>query len=182
MLNRYSFRLFGAVSGAVLFTFLIGFFGPAFADASTATAMQKRGSETSLPIPRFVSLRGSEANARRGPSLNNRIDWVFTRRGMPLVVIGEYGHWRRVKDRDGKGGWVHFRLLSGVRQVIVDHDMLGLKAKPQEKSRINARLELGVIARLEKCTIDWCRISKDGYRGWVPKSAIWGVGKDEIKD
>lgn len=154
---------------------------PAFGDAGNPET-GKRGSVTHLPIPRFVSLKAAKGNARRGPSLNNRIDWVFARRGMPLIVIGEYGHWRRVQDRDGKGGWVHFRLLSGIRMVIVDQDMLPLLTKPQEKSRINARLELGVVARLEKCKPDWCRISKDGYRGWVPKTSIWGVGADELRD
>ena len=62
------------------------------------------GPETNLPVPRFVSLRAHEANVRRGPSLSHRIDWIFKRRDMPLQVIAEYGHWRRVIDRDGQGG------------------------------------------------------------------------------
>ena len=66
------------------------------------------GPETNLPMPRFVSLKASEANVRRGPSLTHRIDWVFKRRDMPLQVVAEYGHWRRVIDRDGQGGWVHY--------------------------------------------------------------------------
>jgi SH3-like domain-containing protein len=39
-----------------------------------------------------------------------------------------------------------------------------------------------VIARLESCVPDWCRINAGGYEGWVPKSAIWGVGADEVLD
>ena len=58
-----------------------------------------RGPVTNLPLPRFVSLKTDEGNARRGPSTGHRIDWVFTRRDMPLEVIGEYGHWRQVRDR-----------------------------------------------------------------------------------
>ena len=57
-----------------------------------------KGSETNLPIPRYVTLKGSEGNARRGPGLTHRIDWVFTRPGMPLRVTAEYEHWRRVED------------------------------------------------------------------------------------
>ncbi len=41
------------------------------------------GCVTNLPLPRFVSLKGDEGNARRGPGLTHRIDWVFTRPGMP---------------------------------------------------------------------------------------------------
>ena len=51
--------------------------------ATTASASE-RGAVTNLPLPRFVSLKASEGNVRRGPSLTHRIDWVFKRRDMPL--------------------------------------------------------------------------------------------------
>ncbi len=150
--------------------------------ADTVEAGGERGPVTNLPIPRFVSLKAAEGNVRRGPSLTHRIDWVFKHRGMPLEIIAEYGHWRRVRDRDGQGGWVHYSLLSGVRTVIVEEDLLTLYARPDPKSQENARLEMGVIARLGKCTIDWCRLSVDGQRGWARKSALWGVKPDEIRE
>ena len=99
----------------------IGFF--AFLVLTTVGAIghaSERGKVTNLPIPRFVSLKAEEGNVRRGPSLSHRIDWVYTRRNMPLEVTGEHGHWRRVRDRDGQGGWVHYSLLSGARHVIVE--------------------------------------------------------------
>ena len=141
-----------------------------------------RGPITNLPMPRFVSLKAAEANARRGPSTAHRIDWVFTRRGMPLQIIGEYGNWRQVRDRDGATGWVHYTLLSGVRTVIVDQDLLPLRASAEDGADVVARAEAGVIARLGECAIDWCRITVDGYRGWVRKTAIWGVAADETRD
>jgi SH3-like domain-containing protein len=140
------------------------------------------GRVTGLPIPRFVSLKASEGNARRGPSLSHRVDWVFLREDMPLRITAEYGHWRRVEDRDGQGGWIHYSLLSGTRTVIVDQDRLPLRARPDERSPEMALLEAGVVARLESCGPDWCRIGAGGYRGWVQKAAIWGVGADEIID
>tara|TARA_R110002051_G_scaffold132422_2_gene206037 strand:+ start:74 stop:562 length:489 start_codon:yes stop_codon:yes gene_type:complete len=138
------------------------------------------GPETNMPIPRFASLNASEANVRRGPSLTQRIDWIFQRRGMPLQIIAEYGHWRRVIDRDGQGGWVHYRMISGARTVIVDQDMLALRAKPDVNARENAELEQGVIAKIEECGPLWCKLSTGGYRGWAQKSALWGVQPDEI--
>lgn len=140
------------------------------------------GPETNLPLPRYVSLKSREGNVRRGPSLAHRIDWVFTREDMPLMVTGEFGHWRRVVDREGLGGWVHYALISGTRTVIVDNDMQPLYRRPNADSTQNALLEAGVIARLEACQIDWCRVAVSGYSGWLPKSAIWGVGPDEILD
>ncbi len=138
-------------------------------------AASEVGPVTKLPIPRFVSLKASEGNVRRGPSLSHRIDWVFKHRNMPLEVTGEFGHWRRVRDRDGVGGWVHYSLLSGMRTVIVEEDMLPLMIKPDRTAPVNATVEMGVVARLGECKYDWCRITAGGYRGWVPKSALWGV-------
>ncbi|MBW7920716.1 MAG: RNA-binding protein [Rubellimicrobium sp.] len=140
------------------------------------------GPETNLPLPRFVSLKSGDANVRRGPSLSHRIDWVFTRAGMPLMITAEYGNWRRVVDREGLGGWVHYALLSGARTVIVDKDMEPLYVRPATDAPVNAVLEAGVIARIDRCDPDWCRISSGGYRGWAPKGALWGVGADEVLD
>lgn len=141
-----------------------------------------RGSVTNLPLPRYVSLKGNEGNARRGPSLSHRIDWVFRHAGMPLRVTAEFGHWRRVEDQDGAGGWVHYALLSGVRTAIVQKDMLDLLAKPEPRATVVARAEAGAIVRLHECTIDWCRISGGGEKGWVPKTTIWGVDPHELRD
>lgn len=141
-----------------------------------------RGPVTNLPMPRYVSLKASEANVRRGPSLSHRIDWVFKRRDMPLRVVGEFSHWRRVVDRDGMGGWVHYSLLSGNRTVIVDSDMLTLRNRPAPQAREVAIVELGVIADLGECNPTWCQINAAGYRGWVPKTALFGVGADELRD
>lgn len=147
-----------------------------------AMAAEERGRVTNLPIPRFVSLKTDEGNVRRGPSLSHRIDWVFTRRNMPLEVTDEYGHWRRVRDRDGQGGWVHYSLLSGVRHVIIERDLTPLHVKPDAESPVNAYAEAGVVARLEDCTLDWCRVEAGGNDGWATKAALWGVLPEEIRD
>lgn len=149
-----------------------------------AVAAQKagRGPVTNLPLPRFVSLKGSEGNARRGPSLSHRIDWVFTHAGMPLKVTAEFGHWRRVEDRDGAGGWVHYSLISGVRTVIVQKDMAELHSRPDTRAAVTALAEDGAIAKLGECKIDWCEIQSDDAEGWISKAEIWGVGPEEIRD
>jgi len=149
--------------------------------ASGATA-QERGPVTSLPLPRYVSMKADEGNVRRGPSLTQRIDWVFQRRDMPLQIVAEYGNWRQVRDRDGAGGWMHFMLLSGVRTVIVQDDLAALHSQPDDRSPIRARAESGVVARLGECQVDWCSISAEGNRGWVRKTQLWGVETGEVRD
>lgn len=156
--------------------------GAAVIRVQAAPAQQQRGPVTNLPLPRYVSLKGSEGNARRGPSLSHRIDWVFRHAGMPLRVVAEFGHWRRVEDKDGAGGWVHYALLSGVRTAVVTEDMVALRSRPHQDADIVARAESGAIVRLGECKPDWCRITGGGQRGWVMKTSLWGVDPDEIRE
>lgn len=141
-----------------------------------------RGPVTNLPLPRFVSMKATEGNVRRGPSLTHRIDWVYKRQDVPLEITAEYGHWRRVRDRDGAGGWVHYSLLSGARTVIVQTEIAEIHVRPDPRTPVRAKLESGVIARLGDCQPDWCELRVGAYRGWARKETIWGVGADELRD
>lgn len=152
---------------------------PGLADAADTGV---RGPVTNLPLPRYVSMKASEGNVRRGPSLTHRIDWVFTRRDMPLRITAEHGHWRRVEDRDGQGGWIHYSLISGVRTVIVEEEMLEIHSRPDPDAPVTAALEAGVIARLGECGPAWCHLKSGGYRGWAPKEDLWGISAGELRD
>lgn len=172
------FLLVAIMAGVTVTTF-----SPAArADSTSQTDQIRRGPVTNLPLPRFVSMKAGKGNARRGPSLNQKVDWVFKRANMPLRVTAEYGHWRRVEDWEGEGGWMHYTLLSGVRMVLVVQDLVALHNGPQTTAPVVARAEAGVIAHLGACKPRWCRIRMSGYRGWVPKSALWGVGPEELRD
>jgi SH3-like domain-containing protein len=141
-----------------------------------------RGAVTNLPLPRYVTLKGNEGNARRGPGRTHRIDWVFTRPGMPLRVVAEYENWRLVEDMEGAGGWVHYSLLSGTRAALVTVDLTPFHSLPDSRSAVVFKAEKGVIARVLQCEADWCRLLADGQRGWAQKSALWGVEPGEIVD
>lgn len=139
-----------------------------------------RGAVTNLPLPRFVSLKSDNGNARRGPGLTHRVDWIFTRDGMPLKITAEYENWRRVEDIDGAGGWIHYSLLSGARTVIVTAPMVEARTSADPAAPVAFQAEAGVVARVLSCGADWCRISAEGSRGWVPAQALWGVGPGEV--
>lgn len=146
------------------------------------TAEPSLGQVTDLPLPRFVSLKATEANVRRGPSQSHRIDWVFMHRGTPLQVTAEFEHWRRVRDQDNVGGWIHYSLLTGHRTVVVQGQRIPLHADPNETSATIALAEKGVIGSLGACTPKWCKIETGDFSGWVMKSEIWGVGAAEIRE
>ena len=141
-----------------------------------------RGQVTNMPLPRYVSLKSSEGNVRRGPGLSHRIDWVFKRSGMPLKITAEYEHWRRVEDADGMGGWVNFSLLSGVRSVLVTENMAEFRNRPDDNAAVVFKAEADVIGKLLQCQPDWCRIGVEGEKGWVRKTALWGVDPSEVLD
>src|SRR5688572_19834056 len=66
---------------------------------------------TGLPVPRFAVVRSDEVNVRTGPGPRYPIDWVFKRKGMPVEIVGEYENYRKIRDWQGAGGWVHQSLL-----------------------------------------------------------------------
>ncbi len=133
------------------------------------------GDVTGLPLPRFVSVKSNKVNVRRGPNATYQIDWVYTRAGIPLKVIAEYGNWRKVEDFQGEGGWVHSRLLSGKKFIIVLIEGATLRRKPNRKAPAVATIEKGVIARLISITGEWSEISMNSYSGWVRNDSIWGA-------
>ena len=137
------------------------------------------GPVTKLPMPRYVSLRSDKVNARRGPGLDYRIDWVFQRAGLPVRIVDEYGHWRRIVDSDEAGGWVYHALLTSRRTALVTAAEAVFRAEPSEAAAATARAERGVVATLIRCRADWCEVEAKGASGWVPKAAIWGVGEEE---
>lgn len=144
------------------------------------------GPETNLPMPRFVSLKKEKANIRRGPGLTYRIDWVFLRRGMPLEITAEHGHWRKVRDVDDAGGWVHHALLRGARTAIVTVEQTALRDTPGLDGALVAVAQGGVVLNLRSCAAAWCEVDVTDeagrHQGWAEKAVLWGVRGDEVFD
>ena len=143
--------------------------------ASSSTEISK---ETGLPLPRFVSLKGSKVNLRRGPSLNHKIDWVYKRKHLPLMIVSEFGHWRKVTDFENYTGWIYKDLLSGSRYVIVNRRETLLRNKASFNSLGKAILKREVIGKLLNCKGLWCFIRVKNLRGYVLAEHIWGVNVD----
>ena len=130
-------------------------------------------------VPRFVTLRADEVNLRTGPGERYPIEWVYTRKGLPVEVVAEYDVWRKIRDSQGTEGWVHQRMIAGNRSVIVRGQTPPLLSSPDPQSAVVARAEPGVIAKLLECQGPWCRIEAQDVRGWLRRSDLWGVYPDE---
>ena len=147
----------------------------AFVAASPVFAADKN-----LPVPRFVSLRSDKVNVRTGPGEQYPIDWVFTRKDMPVEIVAEFNHWHRIRDVEGTEGWVQERMVTGKRAVIVRGQQRALRERPSSDAAVTARAEPGVIAKLIECQPAWCRIEAGGVGGWLRREEIWGVYPGEV--
>ena len=145
----------------------------------SAWAQAQTGQSTGLPIPRYVSLKSDRVNLREGPSKDHRTSWVFQRAGLPVEITAEFDNWRRIRDAEGTEGWVLQSLLSGKRTALVAPwkrgEVFPIFAKPIEGASVAAKLQSGVQGGIRKCDGTWCRISGEGYDGFIQQSVLWGV-------
>ena len=154
---------------------------------STAAAAADHG-KSGLPLPRFVSLKASRVNMRVGPGREYSVDWMFTKRGLPLEILQEYDNWRKVRDSDGTEGWVLQTLLTGKRTALIspwlkeEGGMVELHAKPEANSPVVAKMEAGVLAEVETCENGWCQIKARDWSGYARQMSLWGVYPDEKID
>jgi SH3-like domain-containing protein len=145
--------------------------------ASPLVAAAEGGSDEKLP--RFVSLRSDQVNLRVGPGGNYPIQWVLIRKDMPVEILRVFEHWRMIRDWQGTEGWVHERMLTGKRAVVVKGAVRALRRRPEAASPVVARAEPGVMGRLDECRGAWCRIEAGDITGWVERTDVWGVYPDE---
>src|SRR5688572_18985557 len=150
----------------------------AAAEASQGADVKGLG-PSGLPVPRFVSLKTDIVNVRRGPSSEHEVAWVFRRKGLPVEIIAEFEHWRRIRDSDGEEGWIYQSLLAGNRTAIVEpwkkDAAAPLRSRPERSAAAVAMLKSGVIGRVEQCTGQWCELHVDGYDGWIDQTTLFGV-------
>jgi SH3-like domain-containing protein len=152
----------------------------------SVTQAPERLGPSGLPLPRFVSLKSTKVNVRKGPSSDHAVAWVFHRKGMPIEIIAEFENWRKIRDSEGAEGWILQQMLSGKRSAIVMDYGHGkgaaLRPSPDEADASTAILDVGVSGMIDTCDGTWCEINAQGYEGYVQQSRIWGVYPGEVID
>jgi SH3-like domain-containing protein len=137
-----------------------------------------RPTPSGFPVPRWVSLKFGQVNARAGPGDDYPAVWTYEVRRLPVLVVEETRDWRKVCDSEGQTAWVHKRMLDGTRTVFRSQDaQLPLLARPDAKAPVRAILAARSLADLDRCEDGWCRIHVDGVRAWAPAKALWGAGE-----
>ena len=151
--------------------------------AATSAASQP-GTETGLPLPRFVSLKSERVNVRRGPSNEHGVAWVFTRKNLPVEIVAEFDHWRRIRDSDGAEGWVYHSLLSGRRTIIAapwaKGQTIGLMREASSSAAVVANIASGAVGNLKSCDGKWCVARFGDYEGYIAQERLFGVYPGEV--
>ena len=152
----------------------------AFLAFSLSLAPFCASAQTGLPLPRFVSLRSHQVNLRTGPGFRYPVEWVYLKNDLPVEITAEFETWRRIRDFDGKEGWIYQPMLSGRRTVRVTENTV-LRRAANTNALPLAKIESGAIGRLASCpaNIGLCKVEFGGFQGWVVKRALWGVYPDE---
>lgn len=139
------------------------------------------GKTSGLPVPRFVSIKADKANVRSGPTKDHAVAW-----GLPVEITAEFETWRRIRDADGAEGWVYHSMLSGRRTALVGPWLkdgpTSLYAKPDKDAAIKAKLEAGVLGKLDHCDGTWCHFFDEGFDGFIEQEKLWGVYPGEKLD
>lgn len=182
-----------AITGLILLGLGLGI---ASTPVLAASAGLQIGRETGLPLPRFVSLKSRAVNLRVGPGRKYSISWQYKKRGLPVEVIQEFDQWRRIRDSEGSTGWVLHSLLSGQRTAIVapwekpnvefgkpvKASFFEGKGDAASDASTIARLQAGLMVRVEACRNQWCSVEAQGVPFWLKQDTLWGVYPDENFD
>ena len=144
-------------------------------------AAPARKTPSGLPVPRYVSLKFSEVNARGGPGEDYKLLWTYRTKGLPLQVVAETYDWRRICDPEGAMAWVKRTAVDSRRTVMYPAPQpLTLRRRPDSGAGAAAVLNGHSIAGLDDCKDGWCRLSAGRAKGWAPASSLWGVA-DEVQ-
>lgn len=152
-----------------------------------AASGELAGSQSGLPVPRFVSLKSDRVNVRGGPSKDHEVVWVYARAGLPVEITAEFENWRRIRDWEGAEGWVYHSLLSGRRSAFVvkrktSEELAPLYESADPDAALKARLEPGVVGMIKRCSGVRCRFVGDHFDGFIPQDRLWGVYPGEKID
>ncbi len=74
-------------------------------------------------------------------------------------------------------------LLSGQRTAVAAPWMRGkgsnvyvmMRRDSMSSAAVIAKLEPGVVVKIEECNGNWCKAETQGVTGWVSQEEIWGA-------
>lgn len=76
---------------------------------------------------------------------------------MKVEIVKEYEKWRRIRDEEGKEGWVYKQIIQGKRKEIKEKWMkkekgkiIEMRREEEEKEGVNEEVEKGVVGKVRE--------------------------------
>ena len=123
----------------------------------------------------FLTLRNEEVNLRQGPSFDYPVKILYKKKYLPVLVQDKSDNFRKIRDHENNSGWIHISQLSKRKAGINIRENALVFNSPTLYSKPIVRLEKGKLCIVKKCKGNWCKISLDGYQGWIEKNNLWGL-------
>ena len=142
------------------------------------------------------SLKYNKTYLRTGPSKDNKVMWVYKRKGLPIKVLREKEDWKQILLPENQKGWISSSQFSKKRTVLVidtnsETEKVIKNIDPLAIKDLNnnpiAYVHKGVILKLMKCSNEMCEIEldikKEKYffknsfqiNGLIEKKNLWGI-------
>ena len=142
------------------------------------------------------SLKYNKTYLRTGPSKDNKVMWVYKRKGLPIKVLREKEDWKQILLPENQKGWISSSQFSKKRTVLVidtnsETEKVIKNINPLVIKDLNnipiAYVHKGVILKLMKCSNEMCEIEldikKEKYffknsfqiNGLIEKKNLWGI-------
>lgn len=126
-------------------------------------------------IKKFYSTKYNEVNVRNGPGTNYFVVGKFLKKGIPVLVVGEFEGWKRTINFLGNEGWISNSQLSKKRYGIIIKESVEMKSFPKKKAKTKLILGKNLNFKIKRCIIDWCKIKVRSKSGWIKKDNFWGI-------
>ena len=107
--------------------------------------------------------------------------------GLPVEITAEFENWRRIRDGRAPKAGSTTRCCRGTRTAVVtarakDQLIAVSRAARADEGDVTAQLQPGVLAQVKRCNGNWCRVTGNGFDGWIPQERLWGVYPNEKVD
>ena len=122
----------------------------------------------------FLTLKYNKVKVRQGPSFKYPVKFIYKKKYLPVKIIDSKDNFKKIIDLKKNNGWIHVSQLTKKKSAINISNLSIAFNKPNIYSQPLARLEKGKMVIVKKCKEDWCKITTDGYKGWIFKSSLWG--------
>tara|TARA_B000000565_G_scaffold127579_1_gene96317 strand:+ start:5397 stop:5921 length:525 start_codon:yes stop_codon:yes gene_type:complete len=144
----------------------------------------------------WASLKYNKTYLRTGPSKNNKVIWVYKRKGLPFKILRQKNEWSEVLLPSSQKGWINSSQISKKRNVLIQNTRSSVELALSNQKEIIvtdknlktlAYVKEGVIAALISCMEELCKIElkvkkdkyffKNSYKlsGYIRRDFLWGV-------